>query len=100
MGDAETQKMFEEAVSLHRAGRAAEAEALYARVLAREPGHVDALHLMGLLARQTGRGEMAVELISRASAGSPNVAEIQSNLGLALADVGRRAEAVAALLRA
>ena len=37
------------ALDRHRAGDFAEAERLYRRVLEREPGQVDALHLLGLL---------------------------------------------------
>jgi len=39
----------------HQAGRLAEAEAHYRRILDIVPGHADALHLLGGLAYQTGR---------------------------------------------
>ena len=42
------------ALEHHRAGRLAEAEAIYRQVLARCPDHADALHLLGVLAGQTG----------------------------------------------
>src|SRR5947209_963658 len=38
----------------HRAGRLAPAEACYRRILAVEPANVTALHLLGLLAHQSG----------------------------------------------
>src|SRR6202041_2210039 len=50
----------------HQAGRLAEAEACYQRVLAAQPNHADALHLMGVVAHQTRRHDLAVELIGRA----------------------------------
>jgi Flp pilus assembly protein TadD len=40
--------------TLHQAGRLAEAEALYRRVLADQPNHADTLNLLGALAHQTG----------------------------------------------
>ncbi len=43
------------ALDHHIAGRVAEAETLYGRILEAVPGHPDASHLMGLLLAQTGR---------------------------------------------
>ena len=51
---------------LHQAGRLAEAEAYYRRVLADQPKHADALNLLGAVAHQTGRHELAIELIGQA----------------------------------
>ena len=47
----------------HQAGRLVEAEACYRRVLAAQPDHADALHLLGIIAQQAGRRDLAVELI-------------------------------------
>ncbi len=49
-------------------GRLAEAELHYNRALELEPGHVEALHLLGLVRHQTGRYPEAVELIQKAIA--------------------------------
>src|ERR1019366_8596568 len=38
------------ASELHRQGRLADAERVYRRILARQPDHVDATHMMGVLA--------------------------------------------------
>ena len=38
----------------HQAGRFAEAETIYRQILAANPGDADALHLLGILANQTG----------------------------------------------
>jgi len=72
---------FDAAIEHHQAGRFAEAEALYRKVLAIHPNHADALHLLGVLAAQIGRFDDAVELISRACALSPNVADYHAHLG-------------------
>ena len=50
----------------HRAGRLAEAEIWYRRVLAAEPNHADALHLLGVIAHEFGRRDLAVKLIRQA----------------------------------
>src|SRR5947209_11877201 len=57
-----------EAARQHEAGRLAEAERLYRRLLADDPDRPDCLHLLGLVAHQTGRSEAALELIGRAIA--------------------------------
>ena len=54
------------ALQHHRAGRLAEAEPIYRQVLARQPDHPDALHLLGLIAHQVGRHADAKALIERA----------------------------------
>jgi thioredoxin-like negative regulator of GroEL len=51
------------ALQHHQAGRLAEAESIYRQILAVEPRHDDALHLLGDIARQVGRTGMAVDLI-------------------------------------
>ncbi|HYD30118.1 MAG TPA: methyltransferase domain-containing protein [Azospirillaceae bacterium] len=79
----------------HRAGDLDRAEAIYRQILDVAPDHVDALHLLGLVARRTGRHGMAAELIRRAVALDPSFAEAQYNLGNALMALGRHVEAVA-----
>src|SRR3954447_7605022 len=59
---------FQRALQSHQASRWAEAERLYGEVLAVEPGHIDALHLLGVLALQTGRAAAGAERIAAAIA--------------------------------
>ena len=49
------QRAMQVAIEHHQAGRLAEAEGIYRQVLARFPDHTDALHLLGVLAGQTGQ---------------------------------------------
>lgn len=63
--------ILKQAVALHRAGRLAQAETLYRRVLAGDPDNPDALHYLGLIAHQSGRQEEAVALIQEAIARRP-----------------------------
>ena len=73
----------------HQAGRLAEAEQCYRRLLATEPYHADGLHLLGLLAHRANRFDAAVELISRAIEITPANASYHYNLGIVLRDAGR-----------
>jgi glutamate-1-semialdehyde aminotransferase/tetratricopeptide (TPR) repeat protein len=84
----------------HQAGRLADAEAHYRRILDIVPGHADALHLLGGLAYQTGRLEAAIELIGRAIEHNGNDPSYHSSLGLVLHTINRLDEAVASYDRA
>src|ERR1700728_4355511 len=84
------------ALQQHRAGDLAGAEALYRQILAEQPRCADALYLMGVVARQTGRFEEAIEFIQRAVADKNSVPEYYLDLGAALHALNRSDEALAA----
>ena len=94
------QAKLNQGMALHRQGNLAAAERCYGEVLQRQPDHFDALHLLGVIARQTRRTEQGVELIERAIGFNPNVAEAYNNLGNALRDLKRPVEALASYDRA
>ncbi len=73
-----------EGVRHHNAGRLDEAEAMYRRVLKAHPDNADALHLLGVAARQAGRHDVAVDLIQRAIARNGRNPSYHANLGTAL----------------
>ena len=83
-----------------QAGRLAEAERLFQQVLAVNPRHADSLHLLGVIAYQTGRPDLAVDLIRKAIAINPKEASLRSNLGNVLLQQGRLDEAVACYRKA
>src|SRR5262245_16277300 len=89
------QAKLNQGMTLHRQGKLTDAERCYGEVLQRQPDHSGALHLLGVIARQTRRTERAVELIKRAIELNPKVAAAHSNLGNALMDLKRSAEALA-----
>jgi predicted O-linked N-acetylglucosamine transferase (SPINDLY family) len=91
---------FDQALACHRQGRLDEAERLYRAVLVGKPEHVDALHLLGVIALQRKRFDAAVQLIGRALKLAPAHAAAQSNLGAALLELGRNEEALASFDRA
>jgi predicted O-linked N-acetylglucosamine transferase (SPINDLY family) len=86
---------LELAMQCHRAGDLHRAEALYQQILGADPDHPDARHLLGVVALQTGRADLAVEHIRRALQQRPDFAEAHGNLGSALQSLGRLDEAVA-----
>jgi Tfp pilus assembly protein PilF len=79
----------------HQAGRLADAEADYRRILHIEPDHADGLHLLGGLAYQTGRPEAAIELIGRAIESNNYDPSYHCSRGLVLQSLDRLDEAVA-----
>jgi tetratricopeptide (TPR) repeat protein len=95
-GSVNLQQMFAEALEHHHAGQLPDAELRYRQILAAEPRHADAHHCLGVLAHQTGRNDVAVELVSTAIRLKPNFAEAYSNLGAALNGLRRFDEAAAA----
>jgi len=92
--------VLEEALSLHRKGKLAEAAVLYRRILARNPNDADALHLLGVIEFQRGNPPVAIDLISRAIKLDPGKASFYANLGLAYRDLKRFDEALACYERA
>src|ERR1043166_186509 len=99
-GAADPGQMFAAALQNHRQRRMAEAEGLYRQVLAVDPNHVDALHMLGVLAYQAGRPEAAVDLIGRAIGLYGENASFHNNIGEALRYLGRLDEAGAHFTKA
>ncbi len=84
------------ALDHHRAGRTAEAAALYRTVVAAEPRNADALHLLGTIEAQSGNPAEGERLIAAALAINGGMALMWSNYGNVLGLLGRREEAIAA----
>ena len=73
-----------DAIALHQRGMLSQAEASYRQFLEIEPRNADALHLLGVIAYQTGRHQSSVDMIDQAIEINSNVASYYSNRGLAL----------------
>jgi len=86
--------LFAQAVHHHQAGRLAEAEKLYRRILSLDARHTDALHLLGVMAYQTGNLDEAVARYEQALAIKPDFPKALYNLGVALQARGRLDEAI------
>ncbi len=91
---------FQAASAHHRAGELREAENLYRQILAADPNHAGAWHLLGLVAHQVGRGDMAEQWIGRAISLSGDQAVFHSNLGNVLRAKGELDRAEQSLRRA
>ena len=81
-------------------GAIAEAEALCRAVLAAEPGHFEALFLLGTLAGRAGRAEESARILAQAVARHGGSANAHNNLGNALQALRRFDEALASYDRA
>jgi len=80
-------------MAAHQEGRAGEARAAYEQLLAEEPDHPDAHHLLGLLEVAEGHADEALALIRRAVALRPAEPMFHNNLGNLLQWLGRLDEA-------
>jgi len=92
--------MLRQAIEHHRAGRLREAEQACRLVLRQDPAQPQALTLLGVIARQAGRPDTAIELFRRATVAAPSYADAYYNLGNALRDRNDRPGAVGAYDRA
>jgi len=84
------------ALQHHQAGRFPQAEALYRQILAQQPDHPEALHLLGVLAGQVDHMEDAIGLIRRAIALNPTSPVYHTNLAAFLLRQGKLEESAAA----
>jgi tetratricopeptide (TPR) repeat protein len=88
-------ELMQAAIQLHQRGQLDEARANYDRLLEQDPNHADALNLRGLVARQMGRHDEAIEYVRRAIALVPTQAAYHGNLAEAYRGLGRTEEAIA-----
>jgi len=94
MVQATIQQALKLAVQHHQSGRLQDAQTLYQQILAVQPNHADAMHLLGVIAHQRKQNQAALELIGKAITINPAVAIYHNNLGMVLKDLGRLDEAV------
>jgi len=95
-----TADTLQTAMRLHQTGQLQQAEELYRQILSLDPRNSDALHLLGLIAHQMGRSDVAVGFISQAIEIEGSQAIYHNNLGEANRALGRLAEAQANYHRA
>ena len=88
---------FTRALTLHRAGRTAEAEAGYRAVLAAAPEHANANNNLAIILRARGDWNEALDCYRQALARNASDPFVHSNHGCLLLDMGRTAEAEEAL---
>lgn len=81
------QKMLEDGIAHHKAGRKEEAEQAYRKVLEIAPNQPDALNLLGVLAAEAELFDLAIDLMNRALSIRPKDPFILNNLGFALTKI-------------
>jgi predicted O-linked N-acetylglucosamine transferase (SPINDLY family) len=84
--DSEAPYRFANALEHHRLGELTEAENGYRMVLGRDPSHVEALHMLGLVAIQAGKLDEGICLIRKSLDHRDEQPLAHSNLGNALID--------------
>jgi Flp pilus assembly protein TadD len=88
-------ELFRQGVRSHQSGRLDEAETAYRQVLAIEPTHTDALHLLGLSLHQRQQHEAGLDYIGRAIQLRGDRPHYYSNAAITLQMLGRLDEAEA-----
>ena len=91
---------YEMAKDHHKAGRLAEAEALYRAILGANPDHADALHMLGVAALQSGRANAALPVLQRAVGIEGERAAFHTTLGQAWLQLGQPEQALRSFLAA
>lgn len=84
------------ALAYFRGGRFDKAEAIYKKVLKKEPQNSGALHMLGLISQKNGRTERAVQLLIKAAKLDPRRPEILCDLGNAFKALGQHKDAIKA----
>ncbi len=79
-----------------RSNRFADAETVCSEILAQDPGHSEANHMIGVMHLQRGNPAGAAVALEKAVQGSPENGAAQANLGAALSSIGRTNEAAEA----
>jgi predicted O-linked N-acetylglucosamine transferase (SPINDLY family) len=92
-------ELLEEALEHHRADRLSEAERIYREILGDTPYQQDALHLLGVVAHQTGNNDEALRLVRLALQVDAGQATFHNSLGAIRQAMGDLAEAVACYRR-
>ena len=77
------QALLEQGIQEHQAGRLAEAEMHYRRVLEMDAGHLDTQYLLGTVLLQLGRFDECIVLLKQVAEARPDVPDALNNLGVA-----------------
>jgi predicted TPR repeat methyltransferase len=89
-----SEDLFQRALELHQTGQFAEAEALYKKILVKEPARAEVLHLLGILAGQQGDYAAALKWIQAAIQQEPDSATFYNSLGNVYRQSGQIEQAI------
>lgn len=93
-------EMSAKARQLRLNGQLAAAEDVCRKILAIDPNHAGSLHILGSIALEAGRPDIAIQWLDKAAAFRDRDAALHNERGLALLALGRVAEAERAFQRA
>jgi Flp pilus assembly protein TadD len=85
-------RLLAEGLGHHQAGRIAQAEELYRKILTMDARHADSLHLLGMIAFQAEQHDSAAERIRRAIVNLGNVLRVQKKYDAAVVQYTRALE--------
>ena len=80
---------LEEAIALHQDGQVRQAEQIYQQILRINSQDAEALHLLGVVALQAKKYEVAVKLITQATKVDSEQSSFFNNLSVALIKQGK-----------
>ncbi|MBC3832358.1 tetratricopeptide repeat protein [Undibacterium amnicola] len=89
------QALLQQAVAKHQQGYLQQAEDLYVQVLQIDAQQFDALHLIGLIAKQRGDAQSAMNFFAKAIAVNPRDAKVHCHLGATFQEIGNAQQALA-----
>jgi tetratricopeptide (TPR) repeat protein len=84
-----TRSLFDAAIDAQRNGRPQQAAAAYAQILRLDPSHAGSHHMLGLLARQAGRHDMALDMLRKATTFAPSELRYRYDLLAFLRETGQ-----------
>ena len=86
--------LLSEALKIHKLGNLQEAKIIYEEILSIDPENFDALNLLGVVYKQNGEANIAIEFIRKSIAINPTISWAYTNLGSALNAIGNDEEAL------
>ncbi len=87
-------QLLEQALSYHRQQNLSEAANCYRTILASEPTHADALHLIGLTYGQSHQHREAIEFYNQAIEQNPTIGAVHNNKGISLNSLEKYTQAI------
>ena len=77
----DTEPKLQEGIALHQNGQLQPAELIYQQILQVNPQNAEVLHLLGTIAHQVEKYDLAINLINQAIEIDPNRSSFFNNLG-------------------
>jgi predicted TPR repeat methyltransferase len=86
--------LFQQALQLHQSGEFTQAEKLYQKIIRKDPKRAEVFHLLGILAGQQGRFELALSWVKAALKLQPSSASFHNSMANIQRNLGHTQEAI------